>query len=190
MGTTYVDFNWSNKEAANGRSGVGLADSFIDVVIKLTNVKRVCDLGCGNGYMAGRLTDLDYEVTGVDASETGISIARANHPDAEFVCSPFDSILGKRDDLKDFDLVISSDVIEHLYRPADLMKQACTLLRAGGHLVVGTPYHGYLKNLALGLPGKMDSHFNVLDEGGHIKFFSVKTLSALLRQHGFIESRV
>ena len=34
---------------------------------------------------------------------------------------------------------------------------------------------------------KMDAHFCVLDEGGHIKFFSVKTLSTLLQKHGFTD---
>jgi hypothetical protein len=51
--------------------------------------------------------------------------------------------------------------------------------------VIGTPYHGYLKNLVLGVTGKMDSHFTVLSDGGHIKFFSVATLSELLKSNGF-----
>jgi 2-polyprenyl-3-methyl-5-hydroxy-6-metoxy-1,4-benzoquinol methylase len=84
-----------------------------------------------------------------------------------------------------FDLVISSDVIEHLYRPADLLEAAFTLLKPGGHILVGTPYHGYLKNLALAVTNRMDSHFSVLHDGGHIKFFSVKTLSGLMAAHGF-----
>ena len=31
----------------------------------------------------------------------------------------------------------------------------------------------------------MDSHFTTLWDGGHIKFFSVKTLSSLLESEGF-----
>ncbi len=90
-------------------------------------------------------------------------------------------------DLGKFDLVVSSDVIEHLYRPSDLIEVARSLLHPQGRLLIGTPYHGYLKNLALSLTGKMDSHFPVLSDGGHIKFFSVETLSQLLKGHGFSE---
>ena len=52
-------------------------------------------------------------------------------------------------------------------------------------MLLGTPYHGYLKNLVLAATGKMDAHFSALHNGGHIKFFSVSTLSRLMRAHGF-----
>ena len=58
-------------------------------------------------------------------------------------------------------------------------------MKPGGHILLGTPYHGYLKNLALAVAGRMDSHFSALHDGGHIKFFSVKTLSQLLITHSF-----
>ena len=37
----------------------------------------------------------------------------------------------------------------------------------------------------LAVTGKWDEHLTVLWDGGHIKFFSVKTLGALLRETGF-----
>ena len=48
-----------------------------------------------------------------------------------------------------------------------------------------TPYHGYLKNLMLSLFDHWDFHHTVLWEGGHIKFWSRKTLGRLLEQNGF-----
>jgi len=50
---------------------------------------------------------------------------------------------------------------------------------------VSTPYHGYIKNLALAVTGKLDAHFTVLWDGGHIKFFSRSTLEQMLREQGF-----
>jgi len=52
-------------------------------------------------------------------------------------------------------------------------------------LIVSTPYHGYLKNLALAVTGKLDAHFTALWDGGHIKFFSRSTLEQMLREEGF-----
>jgi 2-polyprenyl-3-methyl-5-hydroxy-6-metoxy-1,4-benzoquinol methylase len=184
----YVEFGWGTSGPGNGESGAALTRAFICVITGLQNVKTVCDLGCGNGYMAGHLSALGYDVTGVDASKTGITIAQNNYSTAKFIRSPIDSGL-EGIGLKDFDLVVSSDVVEHLYRPADLLEAAHAILRPNGQVIIGTPYHGYLKNLALSLTGKMDSHFTVLDEGGHIKFFSVKTLSELLKRHGFSDLR-
>jgi 2-polyprenyl-3-methyl-5-hydroxy-6-metoxy-1,4-benzoquinol methylase len=183
----YKDFGWGAAGAANGESGIGLTRSFVQLVSNLENVDRICDLGCGNGYLTGRLAALGYEVVGVDASETGLEIARQNYANAKFVKAFIDQGLEHDTDLGKFDLVVSSDVIEHLYSPGELIEAASTLLKPGSQLLIGTPYHGYLKNLVLALTGKMDSHFSVLDDGGHIKFFSVKTLSALLMRHGFID---
>ena len=56
---------------------------------------------------------------------------------------------------------------------------------SSGTLIITTPYHGYFKNLALAAAGKLDGHFTVLWDGGHIKFFSRRTLTALLELEGF-----
>ena len=187
MALPYKEFQWVGSQAANGDAGVRLAESIINRVTALKNIKRICDLGCGNGYISGRLALLGYEVVGVDASESGIRTARINNPQANFINAFIDETLRERIDLNSFDLVISSDAIEHFYQPGDLIGAAVSLLKANGRVLIGTPYHGYLKNLVLSLSGKMDSHFNVLDDGGHIKFFSVKTLSALMQNYGLTD---
>ena len=51
-------------------------------------------------------------------------------------------------------------------------------------------YHGYLKNIALALSGKMDSHFTALWDGGHIKFFSIKTLNELFSEQDVSKIKV
>lgn len=178
----YTEFEWSAAAAANGASGEKLTEVFVALVKKLDGVRSICDLGCGNGHIAGRLASLGYDVTGVDASRSGIAIARRAYPNVKFVEAllPSESFAGES-----FDLVISSDVIEHLYRPSDLLETASLLLKPAGHILLGTPYHGYLKNLALAVTGRMDAHFSVLHDGGHIKFFSVRTLSRLMVAHSF-----
>jgi 2-polyprenyl-3-methyl-5-hydroxy-6-metoxy-1,4-benzoquinol methylase len=183
----YKEFHWEVDGAANGEAGVRLARTIIERVKSLKDVQRICDLGCGNGYVTGRLAMLGYDVVGVDASESGIRTASNGYPQARFINALIDETLRERVDLGSFDLVISSDAIEHFYSPGSLVGSAVSLLKENGQLLIGTPYHGYLKNLVLSLSGKMDAHFNVLDDGGHIKFFSVKTLSALIRSYGFTE---
>lgn len=178
---TYREFEWHAEGAGNGESGEKLTRVFVACVKKLDGVRSICDLGCGNGHISGRLAALGYRVTGVDASASGIQIARRAYPGVEFV----NALIDRHLDVGQFDLVISSDVIEHLYRPADLLEAASSQLNPGGQILLGTPYHGYLKNLVLAATGKLDAHFSALHDGGHIKFFSVNTLSKLMRAHGF-----
>lgn len=180
----YQDYGWQSAEPSNGAEGKALAEVFRAAAINLGQGLRVCDLGCGNGYLAATLADAGFSVLGVDASAKGIALARANFPQAEFWQTELDGKLAQTIG-RDFDLVVSSDVIEHLYRPGDLLQDAHAILKPHGHLLLGTPYHGYWKNLVLSLTGKMDNHFTALWDGGHIKFFSVKSLQGLLAQHKF-----
>jgi 2-polyprenyl-3-methyl-5-hydroxy-6-metoxy-1,4-benzoquinol methylase len=180
----YAKFEWHGETAGNGASGEKLTDVFLKLVRRIDGVKSICDLGCGNGHITGRLAACGYDVTGVDASASGIAIAHRVYPTASFIQARINSDLHQ---IGEFDLVISSDVIEHLYRPSDLLEAARSLLKPNGHVVIGTPYHGYLKNLVLAVTGKMDAHFSALHDGGHIKFFSVNSLSRLMLNHSFAE---
>ena len=140
---------------------------------------RILDLGCGNGSLTHLIAQQGYEVVGVEDSEQGVAIARQTFPDCHFIQAsiyelPFAELENS------FDIVLSAEVIEHLLYPRELVRAAKKCLKPNGHLIVTTPYHGYLKNLVLALLGKMDKHFDPLWDGGHIKFFSVSTLRELL----------
>jgi len=140
-------------------------------------------LGCGNGSFSNVLNQLGYDVIGVEESESGIAIAQQQYPDCKFIEASIYNLPYSQ--LKpEFDVVISVEVIEHLFDPKQLIRSAKQCLKPGGTLIVTTPYHGYWKNLALALSGKMDSHHTVLWDGGHIKFFSVPTLTQLFTTEG------
>lgn len=144
---------------------------------------NILDAGCGNGYIAGSLAELGHHVVGIDLAEDGISIARATYPNLRFeMCSVYDDLASV---VKNVDLVISSEVIEHLFYPKTFVSNIRKLICPGGYLILTTPYHGYIKNLVISALGMWDKHHTVDWEGGHIKFFSEKSLSGLLRSTGF-----
>src|SRR5207244_287039 len=76
-----------------------------------------------------------------------------------------------------FDSVVSAEVIEHLYTPRDFARGCFAALKPGGKFLCTTPYHGYLKNILICVLNQFDNHFNPLRDGGHIKFWSLKTLT-------------
>ena len=147
--------------------------------------KRILDVGCGNGVIACRLLADGFDIYGIDASETGISIAGEKYPGRFFVQDISSEHLPDALSTFQFDVVISTEVIEHLYAPRSYMKLIKNILPRSGVVIISTPYHGYLKNLVLALTNKMDDHFTVLWDGGHIKFWSVRTLTVLLNEFGF-----
>ncbi len=146
---------------------------------------HVLDVGCGNGYTAGQFLARGCDIVGIDLSETGIALARQTYPAARFEMLPADDQILRRLGCSPFDIIVSTEVIEHLYAPREYMKGCFKALRPGGKLVLSTPYHGYLKNLFISLLDKWDDHLNPLWDGGHIKLWSRATLSCLFTETGF-----
>lgn len=145
------------------------------------------DLGCGNGSVAGAVALAGWDVTGVDPSAEGIAHAQRRYPNLRLEeGSAYDDLVAR---FGRFPVVTSLEVVEHVYAPRRYAATMFALLEPGGTAIVSTPYHGYWKNLALALSGKMDSHFTALWDHGHIKFWSVKTLGVLLREAGFVDIR-
>jgi 2-polyprenyl-3-methyl-5-hydroxy-6-metoxy-1,4-benzoquinol methylase len=143
----------------------------------------ILDAGCGNGFVAGKLAELGHQVIGIDSAPDGIAIARRTYPSLRFeVFSIYEDL---QSIIKNVDLVISSEVIEHLYYPKVFLSNMRPVIRPGGHIILTTPYHGYLKNLLISLLGLWDQHHTTAWEGGHIKFFSEKSISSLLQSCGF-----
>ena len=144
---------------------------------------NILDLGCGNGSLTAQIASLGHSITGVDVSEDGIRVASCEFPHLRFrVASVYDEEIA--DQGTGYDVILSLEVIEHLFYPKRLFVQARRLLKPTGHLVLSTPYHGYAKNLALSVFGAWDRHFGVERDGGHIKFFSNATLAAMATDAG------
>lgn len=179
----YQDLAHDYHHAKPNRSLTYLLPAILKGLEKSTSVRRIFEVGCGTGELANLLTRKGYHVLASDPSISAIASARLRFPEQLFEeASAYEDLslrFGK------WDAVVSTEVIEHLYRPKIFAETAFRLLANNGTLILSTPYHGYWKNLALALSGKMDDHFMALRDHGHIKFWSEKTITTLLSDVGF-----
>jgi 2-polyprenyl-6-hydroxyphenyl methylase/3-demethylubiquinone-9 3-methyltransferase len=151
----------------------------IDSIVSDYAPDRIFDLGCGNGTIANHLSRHAH-VDGVDPAP---EMANAHFPQLNISQgSAYDDLASR---FGTYPMVVAIEVIEHLYSPRAFAKTVHDLLEPEGVAVISTPYHGYLKNLGLALAGRMDHHFQPLNEHGHIKFWSTRTLTRLLTDTGF-----
>lgn len=107
---------------------------------------RILDLGCGDGVLLYLLSksikNTDIELYGVDLSDAAVNAA-INKFEQKSVKNKFvfraESVYDTS--FKDgmFDIIISSDVIEHLNEPETFLKEVNRLLNTKGFLIVGTP---------------------------------------------------
>jgi 2-polyprenyl-3-methyl-5-hydroxy-6-metoxy-1,4-benzoquinol methylase len=145
--------------------------------------RRIFELGCGNGSTAAFLHAQGYDVTGVDPSVDGIRQAQQAYPHLKLTEGDCYTDLASK--YGQFPVVISLEVVEHVFLPREFAKRVFDLLDKDGVAIISSPFHGYWKNVLLALSGKLDSHFTALWDYGHIKFWSEKTLAQLLREAGF-----
>ncbi len=178
----YKDYGFTHNQAAHTFNYL-----LYPVLSLIGNYKSrtILDLGCGNGYLVSYLVKEGYDAYGTDASEKGIAIAKQEYPDRFFLQDLSTGKLPSELQSIKFDIIVSTEVIEHLYDPEGFIEFCRDQLSNGGELIITTPYHGYLKNLSLALFNKWDSHLDPNWYGGHIKMWSRATLSKLLVKKGF-----
>jgi len=125
---------------------------------------------------------------GFDLSNSGITLAKKSFPymaNIFEIHNVYEKELPVKFPQKDYDVVLSNEVIEHIYDPNEYLTNINYWLKRNGHLIITTPYHGYLKNLMIALLNKWDKNHTTDWEGGHIRFFSKKTLSEMLIENDF-----
>jgi 2-polyprenyl-3-methyl-5-hydroxy-6-metoxy-1,4-benzoquinol methylase len=180
------DYNWSiwTSSAAHQYIRPTLFSWIAD--LKPTSI---LDIGAGNGHLTAEIAQkFGVRTMGLEGSASGVASAAEQYPQLELAQADVDDPLP--DSLRgQFDLVLSIEVIEHLLYPANLLQRAREALKPGGKLILTTPFHGYWKNLAIALCNGFDKHFEPTRAGGHIKFFSRASITALLEEEGFHPER-
>ncbi len=103
----------------------------------LTNFK-ILDIGCGGGLLAEPMYRLGGKLTGIDASEKNINIAKThakkNKLDINYYCSTPENFKTT----KKFDIILNMEVVEHV-KDLNLFINSCAkLLKKNGVMFVAT----------------------------------------------------
>lgn len=141
---------------------------------------RVLDLGAGAGHFAAALLDAGVEVVALDPSPVAVGMARERRPGLDAGVLEVPGPLALPD--ASVDVVWAGEVLEHVADTAAWLSEVRRVLRAGGRLLLSTPYHGRVKTALLALV-RHEQHFD--PRGAHLRFYTRRALSELLRDFGF-----
>ena len=151
----------------------------------LANVRRgerVLDLGCGEARFAAELARAGVRVLAADVAEEPLRRARAAHPDLELCLLDGEGAWALAD--ASFDAVWAGEVIEHVADSARWLSELRRVLRPRGTLLLSTPSLATAELLRLALAPRARAH--ALDpRGEHLRFYSPRSLRALLAEFGF-----
>jgi 2-polyprenyl-6-hydroxyphenyl methylase/3-demethylubiquinone-9 3-methyltransferase len=145
--------------------------------------KTALDVGCGAGLLCEPLARLGASVTGIDAAPENIGAARAHAAASGLV---IDYVAGEAEAAiagRQFDLVTSMEVIEHVTDPAGFVATLAEALAPGGLLIISTPNRTPLSRLAMITLGE---GMGMIPRGthDHEKFLTPDELTELLEAAG------
>lgn len=136
----------------------------------------VLDLGCGDGLLLSLLKGKGIQGKGLDISEKGVS--KAKEKGLDVTVFDFSNKLPFPDNT--FDTVIMLDLLEHLYDPESLLKEARRVSR--DRVVVGVPNFSSFPARIQMLLGKIPE--NNQPKKGHIFWFNYKILRRMFNNTG------
>lgn len=145
--------------------------------------KFIMDVGCSTGYLGQKLEKLGAKVTGIDISQKAIKEAQKVLTNTKVV----DLNNSGRTPFKDntFDIVIASEIIEHLFQPANTLKEFYRVLKSDGQLILSTPNFLYWGNRLKFLIGQFKYTQSGMFDEGHIHFYTYQSLREDLADAGF-----
>ena|SRR2546425_1206487 len=135
--THYRDYGY--KDASKPYEAGYLLDELSAFCGELEPGTRVLDVGCGNGHLASYFLSRRCQVVGIDLSLQGVELARLTYPNARFEALPADQEILDSLGEEPFDIVVSTEVIEHLYAPRDFARGCFAALKPGGKFLRTTP---------------------------------------------------
>jgi 2-polyprenyl-3-methyl-5-hydroxy-6-metoxy-1,4-benzoquinol methylase len=156
-----------------------------DYILSLCDVKRgsrVLDVGSGSGWVARQLVAKSTKVVSIDLSQRNLEKVKLTlgRGDADFVLAdtyhlPFRS--------GSFDLVVISEVLEHLNSPAACLQEFERILAPNGKVIASTPYREKIQYyLCIHCNKKTPAN-------AHLHSFDEHSLASLFRSQNFSRIR-
>lgn len=126
-----------NKAASRRRRAFIRALKFLPYVFP---GRSVLDLGCGGGFMVEAFARLGARASGLDISAGAIAYAKKHFPRGTYYCETLEAFRARG--LR-FDFVFSSEVLEHVPGPDELLTSFAAVTKPGGYLYVASPDAGH-----------------------------------------------
>ena len=150
---------------------------------------RVLDLGCGGGYNGALLKRAGArEVVGVELHAGAAAQAR-KRLDAVVQGDLAHLDLAQLGD-EPFDVILASDVLEHLAEPEAVLARALTRLRPGGAVVVSLPNVAHVVVFANLLMKRWPRRSSGIFDRAHLRFFAKRDMVRLLEGAGLHVLRI
>lgn len=130
---------WASATEIRGPSSRHRVRLILNCISNLDPQWRILDIGCGDGYLLNELSKRFQAIYGLDTSNEAIQLAKKRFNNrAQYLIGD----IQKPETLPDlkFDLIVCSEVLEHVEDDNNSITNICRLLVEGGKLITTTPH--------------------------------------------------
>lgn len=135
---------------------------------------KILDVGCGNGMFLEEAKKRGWEVYGTEFTDKQVEYLKNKG---------INTLQGRlqNDSFKEnyFDVIISSEVIEHINNPLEEMQHFYRILRKGGLVYITTPNFNAVERFFL------KNNYEIIDYPNHLCYYTADTINKLLISQGF-----
>ena len=146
----------------------------LDEFEKYRNTNKLLDVGCGRGQFLEQAKKRGWEVYGTEYSEKALEICQQKG-----ITMQAGQLKAALYTEKDFDVITSFEVMEHINNPHKDLKEINHLLRRGGLFYCTTPNFNSLLRYYL----KAD--YNIIEYPEHLLYYTKATLNKIVSEHNF-----
>jgi SAM-dependent methyltransferase len=108
----------------------------LEMHVENKKAAKILEIGSGLGYLTYALNKADYKVIGLDVSQTAVDEAAKTFGD-NYICK--DLFEYSESNPGSYDIVILTEVIEHVGKPLNFISAIIKLLKPGGRAIITTP---------------------------------------------------
>ncbi len=109
---------------------------------------KILDIGCGGGLISEPMTRLGANLTGIDASEKNISVAKLHSKKSNLEINYISTSPEKLENDKKFDIILNLEIVEHVEDVNLYIKSCSKLLKKNGLMFTATlnrSFSSYIK---------------------------------------------
>jgi len=157
-----------------------------DFPFKGNKIMHVLDIGCGEGTIGKLLNEKlkdKVSIIGCDISKTALNSA-SNYYSKVFELDIEVDEFPDEFYVRKFNYIIILEVLEHLFKPENILKQCCRILKEGGILLASFPNIAWYKYRIDMLKGHFPRCY-LFHPAEHIHHFTLNSFMELLHKNGF-----
>jgi len=151
----------------------------LDGFEKFRKNNKMLDVGCGPGLFLIEAKKRGWEVYGTEFTDKQLAYLKdkgINTLKGKLTNNSFEDGL--------FDVIISSEVIEHINNPVEEMQQFHRLLRKGGVVYITTPNFNALERYLF------KGDYEIIEYPEHLSYYTPTTINLLLTNNGFEKLKI